>query len=191
MTLPLGRRVASLLIPVINSHSQPEYNAAGIHRMSTYPMITSRNRLCTFSNQPRSTSQPQGAANRKPYPARCSLCRWNRLALMLRTFNTPAITKGDATKNRRAQRMMGQCIATFASAKSCEVGLSECGPRAAKSHIPIIPFERSRWRGRRFACYTPRVMPQLSVLILLFHFRPIFGTPVNCVNYRRKSIQFP
>src|ERR1700730_38393 len=27
-------------------------------------------------------------------------------------------------------------------------------------HLPIRPFERSRWRGGRYACYTPQVMPQ-------------------------------
>jgi hypothetical protein len=26
--------------------------------------------------------------------------------------------------------------------------------------LPGTPFERSRWRGGRFACYAPRVMPQ-------------------------------
>jgi hypothetical protein len=127
LAIPLERRVANALIPFINNHKHPEYNVAGTHRMRAYPTNTSRDRLCTFSNQPRSTSQPQGAANRKPYPAMCSLCRWNRLAIMLRTFNTPAITKGNAIKNRRAQRMVGKCIAISvlpSPVKSCRFNRS-------------------------------------------------------------------
>src|ERR1700688_2558848 len=38
------------------------------------------------------------------------------------------------------------------------------------SHVPIVPFERSRWRGRRFACYAPRVMPQPGIFIDLIRF---------------------
>jgi hypothetical protein len=30
--------------------------------------------------------------------------------------------------------------------------------------FPVIPFERSRWRGGRQACYTPRVMLQRGVM---------------------------
>ena len=62
---------------------------------------------------------------------------------------------------------------------------------ATSCQLPIIAFERSRWRGRRFACYTPRVMPQGGFLNCFFHFRLIFVTAVNSVDYRRKSIQFP
>ena len=58
-------------------------------------------------------------------------------------------------------------------------------------HIPITPFERSRWRGGRFACYTPRVMQQHGVLIDLIRFWLILATAVNSVDYRRKSIQIP
>jgi hypothetical protein len=30
--------------------------------------------------------------------------------------------------------------------------------------LPTTPFERSRWRGGRFACYAPHVMPQRNAL---------------------------
>jgi hypothetical protein len=59
------------------------------------------------------------------------------------------------------------------------------------SQLPITPFERSRWRGRRFACYTPRVMPQPGVLVQRFRFRVIFATAFNSVNYSHKSIEIP
>ena len=61
----------------------------------------------------------------------------------------------------------------------------------ADFHIPIIPFERSRWRGGRYACYTLRVMPQRGVLIQRFRFRLILATAFNSVNYSQKSIQIP
>jgi hypothetical protein len=56
-------------------------------------------------------------------------------------------------------------------------------------HIPIIPFERSRWRGGRYAYYTLRVMPQRGVLI--HRFRLILATAFNSANYSQKSIQIP
>jgi hypothetical protein len=62
---------------------------------------------------------------------------------------------------------------------------------APKSQFPITPFERSRWRGGRFACYTPRVMLQRGVLIQRFRFRLILATAFNSVNYSQKSIQIP
>ncbi len=33
----------------------------------------------------------QGVANRKPYPAMCSRCRWSLLAATMSTFNTDAM----------------------------------------------------------------------------------------------------
>jgi hypothetical protein len=59
------------------------------------------------------------------------------------------------------------------------------------SHIPVIPFERSRWRGRRYACYTPRVMPQRGFLFHCFRFRSILATPFNSIDYSQKSIEIP
>ena len=52
-------------------------------------------------------------------------------------------------------------------------------------------FERSRWRGRRFACYTPRVMPQRGVLVQRVRFRVILATAFNSVDYSQKSIEIP
>ena len=51
--------------------------------------------------------------------------------------------------------------------------------------------QRSRWRGGRFACYTPRAMPQRGVLIQRFRFRTIFATAFKSVDYGQKSIQIP
>jgi hypothetical protein len=49
----------------------------------------------------------------------------------------------------------------------------------------------SRWRGRRFACQTPRVklQPDVFIFIRFIHFRPIPATIVVSVDNRRKSIQ--
>jgi hypothetical protein len=57
------------------------------------------------------------------------------------------------------------------------VDFSDCG-----SHIPITPFERSRWRGGRYACSTARVMLRLGVLNDFIRFRLIFG---NCREFCR------
>jgi len=54
-----------------------------------------------------------------------------------------------------------------------------------------MPLERSRWRGRRFACYTPRVMPQRGVLVQRVRFRVILATAFNSVDYSQKSIEIP
>jgi hypothetical protein len=59
------------------------------------------------------------------------------------------------------------------------------------SQLPIIPFERSLWRGGRYACYTPRVLLQRGVLNGFIRFRLILATAVNSVDYTRKSIQIP
>jgi len=53
--------------------------------------------------------------------------------------------------------------------------------------VETSAFEPSRWRGRRFACYTPRVMPQLDVLTHVSHFRPV----LNCVAYKAKAHSIP
>ena len=76
--------------------------------------------------------------------------------------------------------------------KACEV-LSECGflRWGGTGHIPITPFERSRWRGGRYACYTLAVMPHQGVLYRDFRFCVILATTVKSVGYRRESIQFP
>jgi hypothetical protein len=52
------------------------------------------------------------------------------------------------------------------------------------SQLPDAPFERSRWRGGRYACYTPRVMLQRGVLNEFIRFRLILATDVNSVGYR-------
>jgi hypothetical protein len=58
-----------------------------------------------------------------------------------------------------------------------------------KWEIPIFPFERSRWRGGRYGFYTPRVMPQRSVLMQCFRFRFILATPFNSVNCSQKRFK--
>src|SRR6266404_399145 len=40
---------------------------------------------------------------------------------------------------------------------------SHAHSRSVVIQFPVNPFERSRWRGGRLACYTPRVMPQRGV----------------------------
>src|SRR2546426_12490256 len=71
--------------------------------MTTYPAIDPNNRWRPFSNQRWSTSQAQGIANRKPYPAMCSRRKWSRSTASMSTFNTDAIAKGDAINNRLVQ----------------------------------------------------------------------------------------
>ena len=66
------------------------------------------------------------------------------------------------------------------------VDFSDCG-----SHNPITRFDRSRWRGGRYACSTPRVMLQRGALNDFIRFRLILATAVNSVDCRRKSIQIP
>jgi len=58
-------------------------------------------------------------------------------------------------------------------------------------HLPKTVFERSRWRGGRCACYTPRVMPQRGIMIPRFRFRVISAAALNSVDYSPKSIEIP
>jgi len=57
--------------------------------------------------------------------------------------------------------------------------------------LPISPFERSRWRDRRFACYAPHVMPQDSAFNFDFRFSLIFVSQTKSIGCKRKKIQFP
>jgi hypothetical protein len=57
--------------------------------------------------------------------------------------------------------------------------------------FPITASERSRWRGGRFACYAPPVMPQRDAMTGPIRFRSILATAVNSIDYKRKSIQIP
>jgi hypothetical protein len=52
-------------------------------------------------------------------------------------------------------------------------------------------FERSRWRGGRFACYAPHVMPQGRAFNFDFRFSLIFVSPAKSISCKRKRIQFP
>jgi hypothetical protein len=38
-----------------------------------------------------------------------------------------------------------------------------CNHLRIERTFPVTAFERSRWRGGRFACYAPHVMPQRNV----------------------------
>jgi hypothetical protein len=55
----------------------------------------------------------------------------------------------------------------------------------------ITAFERSRWRGGRFACYAPHVMPQRSAFNCDFRFPLIFLSHAKSIGCKRKKIQFP
>src|SRR5271154_6570228 len=52
-------------------------------------------------------------------------------------------------------------------------------------------LERSRWRGGRFACYAPHVMPQRSAFNSGFRFSLYFLSRAKSIDYRGKKIQFP
>jgi hypothetical protein len=53
------------------------------------------------------------------------------------------------------------------------------------------PFERSRWRDGRFACYAPHVMPQGRAFNGDFRFSLIFLSQAKSIGCKRKKIQFP
>jgi hypothetical protein len=57
-----------------------------------------------------------------------------------------------------------------------------------ESNLLKTPFERSRWRGGRYACDTPNIMGFRSVLNRL---SPILLIRLPSACCRRKSIQFP
>src|SRR5438445_10650613 len=61
----------------------------------------------------------------------------------------------------------------------------------AHSHLPKMPFARSRWRGGRFACYAPDVMPQRGAFNCDFRFSLIFLSHAKSIGCRRQKIQFP
>jgi hypothetical protein len=55
----------------------------------------------------------------------------------------------------------------------------------------VCAFERSRWRGGRFACYALQVMPQGRAFNCDFRFPLIFLSPAKSIGCKRKRIQFP
>jgi hypothetical protein len=57
--------------------------------------------------------------------------------------------------------------------------------------FPVSAFERSRWRGGRFACYAPDVMLQRRAFNFDFSFPLIFLSQAKSIDCRRKKIQFP
>jgi hypothetical protein len=65
-----------------------------------------------------------------------------------------------------------------------------CEPHDSGAFSPLeqAPFERSRWRGGRYACDTLDIMGSRSVLNPL---SPILLTRLSSTCCRRKSIQFP
>jgi len=70
-------------------------------------MNSCAHRLRTSPNHPRSKSQTQGVANRKPYPAMCSRRKWSRSATLMSTVNAAAAAKGNASNIRFVQIMFG------------------------------------------------------------------------------------
>jgi len=52
------------------------------------------------------------------------------------------------------------------------------------------PFERSRWRGGRFACYAPHVMPQGRAFNCDFRFSSDFPKSCKINRLQTKRIQF-
>jgi hypothetical protein len=56
---------------------------------------------------------------------------------------------------------------------------------------PGTPFERSRWRGRRFACYAQHVMPQGGAFNCDLRSALIFVSPAKSLDCKRKKIEFP
>jgi len=57
--------------------------------------------------------------------------------------------------------------------------------------FPVTAFERSRWRGGRFACYAPHVVPQCGAFNCDFRFSLIFLSQAKSMGCKRKKIQFP
>jgi hypothetical protein len=69
-----------------------------------------------------------------------------------------------------------------------KLGVGEC---RFTLQSPRTPFERSRWRGGRFARYAPSVMPQGSACNGDFRFSVIFLSSAKSIGCKRKKIQFP
>jgi hypothetical protein len=61
----------------------------------------------------------------------------------------------------------------------------------ARLLIPISGLERSRWRGGRFACHAPHIMPQGSAFNFDFRFSLIFLSEAKSIGCKQKGIQFP
>jgi hypothetical protein len=59
------------------------------------------------------------------------------------------------------------------------------------AQFPVSPFERSRWRDGRFACYAPYVMLQGRAFNCDFRFPLIFLSQAKSIGCKRKKIQFP
>src|SRR5437879_6017631 len=85
------------------------------------------------------------------------------------------------------------CEWKFISIEALKVPDKFCSRHLAsrKSQSPRTPFERSRWRGGRFACYAPDVMPQGNAFNCDFRFSLIFLSHAKSIGCRRKKIQFP
>jgi hypothetical protein len=62
---------------------------------------------------------------------------------------------------------------------------------AFSRRTPVSAFERSRWRGGRFACYGSHVMLQGRAFNCDFRFPLIFISHAKSIGCKRKRIQFP
>src|ERR1700756_5457012 len=70
--------------------------------------------------------------------------------------------------------------------------LHQDGQRTFTSWLLNMPStQRSRWRGGRFACYAPRVMPQGRPFNCDFRFSLISLSHAKSIGCKRKEIQFP
>src|SRR6267143_5514461 len=64
-------------------------------------------------------------------------------------------------------------------------------PVSPDLHRRVPRYERSRWRGGRFACYAQHVMPQGGAFNCDFRFSLILLSHAKSIDCRRKKIQFP
>ena len=74
---------------------------------------------------------------------------------------------------------------------SGEAGEIHVPGRVENAQLPRTPFERSRWRGGRFACYAPDVMPQGRAFNCDSRFSLIFLSHAKSIGCRREKIQSP
>jgi len=95
----------------------------------------------------------------------------------------------------REKKLTPRCFATGHVSPRSEPHLSVVRELvkflAPESTSAVIPFERSRWRGRRFACYAHHVMPQGGAFNCDFRFSLISVSHAKSIDCRRKKIQFP
>src|SRR5437763_17182831 len=100
---------------------------------------------------------------------KCRLCESRLIAInegerSLTAADVSAVYQinGDETKHSARNRMLANSHA----------GRRTRLPSTWKLARPLntCAFGRSRWRGGRFACYTPRVMPHQGVLYRNFRF---------------------